>query len=110
MWYICVFLSVCAHYRSIAGRSVAAIAQSRKVDTRNLTGPQLACLSQLVLNVELLDAERPTRVENDFERIEVGDSKGSVTLRNARFKTKVRNSGQVRTSIHVSCFSCPGEL
>ncbi|KAI1784393.1 P-loop containing nucleoside triphosphate hydrolase protein [Ganoderma leucocontextum] len=82
------WLSAC-----IASRSIPAIEQALKVDTRNLSGPQLACLSQLVLNVELLDVERPSRMENDFEQIGV-NAQGNVTLRNARFKTKVRESGQ----------------
>ena len=88
------------HYRSIASRSVSEIEHALKVDTRNLSAPQLACLSQLVLNIELLDAERPTRMENDFENIAVSD-KGKVTLRNARFKTKIRESGQVGSGLFV---------
>ncbi|PIL32976.1 hypothetical protein GSI_05094 [Ganoderma sinense ZZ0214-1] len=71
-------------------------AQSRP---RNLSGPELACLSQLVLNVELLDAERPTRMDNDFERVEV-DKTGSTIVTNARFKSKVRESGQ--TVVHIN--------
>ncbi|PIL32978.1 hypothetical protein GSI_05096 [Ganoderma sinense ZZ0214-1] len=83
----------------IASECTREIQREPKVDTRHLTGPQLACLSQLVLNVELLDAERPTRVENDFDAIKVTD-KCSVTLRNARFKSKVRKSGQ--TIVHIN--------
>nr|VWO99307.1 Adenylate cyclase [Ganoderma boninense] len=88
------WLSAC-----IASRSLSAIAQALKVDTRNLSVSQLVCVSQLVLNVELLDAGRPTRMENDFERVGV-DKTGSAIVTNARFKSKVRESGQ--TIVHIN--------
>ena len=67
-----------------------------KVDTHNLSTAQLACLGQLITNVELLEAELPTQVDNDFEHVKQhGKNKNEVILRNARFKTKIRESGQV---------------
>ena len=72
------------------------IDKTLKVDTRNLSSPQLACLGQLITNVELLEAELPTQVDNDFEHVKQhGKNKNEVILRNARFKTKIRGSGQV---------------
>ena len=70
------------------------IDKTLKVDTRNLSSPQLACLGQLITNVELLEAELPTQVDNDFEHVKQ-HGKNEVVLRNARFKTKIRESGQV---------------
>ena len=48
-----------------------------------------------MLNVELVEADKPTQVENDFDKIELGTD-GHLVLRNARFKTRVRGSAQVR--------------
>ena len=65
------------------------------MDTRNLQAHQLSCLSQLVLNIELVEADKPTVVENDFDKIDL-TTDGKLVLRNSRFKTRVRVSAQVR--------------
>ena len=80
---------------SLAEKRIEAIAKAAKVDTRHLPQHQLACLAQLVLNVELLEKDKPTIADNDFEGIGV-DSQGQVVLHNERFKTRVRKSKQVR--------------
>ena len=66
-----------------------------KVDTRNLQASELQCLTGLILNVELLDAGKPTKMENEFDDIEVGPD-GQLLVRNARYNTRLRPSKQVR--------------
>ncbi|KAI0350750.1 hypothetical protein OH77DRAFT_1001735 [Trametes cingulata] len=43
------------------------------------------------MNAELLDDDKPTEYENDFEKVEV-DTEGILVLHNKRFTTKVRKS------------------
>ncbi|KAH9856811.1 hypothetical protein C2E23DRAFT_721458 [Lenzites betulinus] len=64
-----------------------------RVDTRNLPDPHLECLAQLVLNVALLEAERPTQMTNEFENVELGPD-GNIVIRNTRYNTRVRRSKQ----------------
>ena len=54
----------------------------------------MRCLADLLANVELLDAEKPTKVDGEFENIEL-DAEGHVVIRNARYNTRVRRSKQV---------------
>lgn len=91
------------HHRRLAQHSFSAIQYAAKVQTRNLQDVELRCLSELVMNVELLEAERPTHMENEFEHAEM-DGDGQLRVRNARFNTRVRPSRQV-----CSCHSllCP---
>ena len=81
---------------SLAERCIDAIVKAAKVDTRYLPQHHLGCLAQLVLNVALLEKDKPTIADNDFENIGL-DSQGQVILHNKRFKTRVRASRQVRT-------------
>ncbi|EIW59192.1 uncharacterized protein TRAVEDRAFT_122448 [Trametes versicolor FP-101664 SS1] len=71
---------------------------ARTIDTRNLPDPHLACLSQLILNVELLEGERSSTAEGEIEGVEVGVD-GQLVIQNARFNTRVRRSKQ--TSIVI---------
>ncbi|KAL1940365.1 hypothetical protein VTO73DRAFT_8937 [Trametes versicolor] len=64
-----------------------------KVDTRNLPDSHLACLSRLLLNVELLEGERPTEMENEFDGVDI-DTDGQLVIRNSRYNTRVRKSKQ----------------
>ena len=68
-----------------------------KVSTRNLPETELRCLAGLLTNVELLEAKRPTQVENEFENVGV-DEDGHVVIHNARYNTRVRRSKQVHLS------------
>ncbi|TBU26538.1 P-loop containing nucleoside triphosphate hydrolase protein [Dichomitus squalens] len=88
------WLSAC-----IAEESASIMDKVLKVDTRNASPLQLACLAQLVLNVELLEAEQPTQVDNDFEHVRQ-NGKDKIILHNARFKTKIRDSSQ--TIVHFN--------
>lgn len=75
------------------------------MDTRYLPQHHLGCLAQLVLNVALLEKDKPTVADNDFKNIAV-NSRGEVVLHNERFKTRVRASRQVRRldSVFVRSF------
>ncbi|KAI1784394.1 P-loop containing nucleoside triphosphate hydrolase protein [Ganoderma leucocontextum] len=96
------WLSAC-----LAEKCIEAIAKAAKVDTRHLPQHQLACLARLVLNVELLEKDKPTFFEkdkptffeNDFEAVSV-NSHGHVVLHNERFKTRVRASRQTVVEIN----------
>lgn len=79
---------------SLATESSKEVHYAVKVDTRNLPDSHLACLSRLLLNVELLEGGRPTEMENEFDGVDV-DADGQLVIRNARYNTRVRKSKQV---------------
>ena len=89
------------HTHSIAESSTDALATAPKVDTNNLPKPHLRCLAELVTNVALLEAEKPTQAENEFEGV-VLDSDGQLVIQNARYNTRVRRSKQVSVSAYPS--------
>ena len=91
---------------SIAETSADALAAAPKVDTNNLPKPHLRCLAELVTNVALLDAEKPTLAENEFEGV-VLDSDGQLVIQNARYNTRVRRSKQVSVSASFSAHPSP---
>nr|VWO99306.1 GPI-anchored CFEM domain protein B [Ganoderma boninense] len=88
------WLSAC-----LAEKCIDAIEKAAKVNTRHLPQHHLACLSQLVLNVALLEKDKPTISDNDFEKLGL-DSQGQVILHNKRFKTRVRASRQTVVEIN----------
>ncbi|KAM5545183.1 hypothetical protein V8D89_001294 [Ganoderma adspersum] len=88
------WLSAC-----LAERCINAIMKAAKVDTRYLPQHHLGCLAQLVLNVALLEKDKPTVADNDFKDIAV-NSRGEVVLHNERFKTRVRASRQTVVEIN----------
>ncbi|KAI1783950.1 P-loop containing nucleoside triphosphate hydrolase protein [Ganoderma leucocontextum] len=77
----------------IAEASTDALYAALKVDTDNLPKPHLQCLAELVTNVALLEAEKPTQAENEFEDV-VLDGDGELVIQNARYNTHVRRSTQ----------------
>ncbi|KAI0740540.1 P-loop containing nucleoside triphosphate hydrolase protein [Earliella scabrosa] len=81
--------------------STAVMEYCAKVDTRNLTASELQCLTGLILNVELLDAGKPTKMENEFDDIEVGPD-GQLLVRNARYNTRLRPSKQTSIVLETS--------
>ncbi|TFK82323.1 P-loop containing nucleoside triphosphate hydrolase protein, partial [Polyporus arcularius HHB13444] len=85
----------------LAQHSFSAIQYAAKVQTRNLQDAELRCLSELVMNVELLEAERPTHMENEFEHVEM-DGDGQLRVRNARFNTRVRPSRQTSVVLETA--------
>ncbi|KAI0712807.1 P-loop containing nucleoside triphosphate hydrolase protein [Cerioporus squamosus] len=84
---------------SIAEKTIDQVAILVKAVTGTVPLRHLACLSQLIVNVERLDADKPTFVENEFDKIETG-ADGQAVLRNARYKTRVRASA--RTVIEIN--------
>ena len=75
------------------------IAKLAKVDTRRSHVNHLACLSQLVINVALLEKDKPTIVENEFESFHVNED--GLALINKRFKSRIRKSALVRRFLHI---------
>ena len=80
----------------LARDSISEVRGAAKVCTKNLQDAELQCLSELMMNVELLEAARPTHMDSEFEHVEM-DGDGPLVVRNARFNTRVRPSKQVRT-------------
>ncbi len=80
---------------------MVAIENCLKVDTDNLQDVELHVLGELLMNVELLEAEKTIQMENDFESVEV-DGDGQIIIQNARFNTRVRASNQVMCSIPLA--------
>ncbi|KAI0359441.1 P-loop containing nucleoside triphosphate hydrolase protein [Trametes cingulata] len=74
---------------------------AQKVRTSNLPDTHLECLSRLVRNVELLEAEQPTQVDSEFESVEVGPD-GQLLIRNARYHTRVRRSKQTSVIVETT--------
>ncbi|KAI0827617.1 P-loop containing nucleoside triphosphate hydrolase protein [Trametes gibbosa] len=96
IWYgktvedVCLRAWLSAALAEVSGKQVNCAA---RVDTKNLPDSHLVCLSQLLLNVELLEAERPTQQANEFDSVEI-DLEGNIVIRNARYSTRVRRSNQ----------------
>ncbi|KAI0363390.1 P-loop containing nucleoside triphosphate hydrolase protein [Pilatotrama ljubarskyi] len=86
----------------LAQDSLTEVRAAQKVRTWNLPDVHLECLSQLVLNVELLEAERPTHVDKEFEAVEM-DANGQFVIRNARYNTRVRRSKQTSVIMESVC-------
>ncbi|KAI0644849.1 P-loop containing nucleoside triphosphate hydrolase protein [Trametes meyenii] len=85
----------------LAAESVAQIRAARKVDTSLLDESHLACLSKLFLNVELLEAQRPTQTDTQFDGV-AADKDGRLIIQNARYKTRVRKSTQTSIIMETS--------
>lgn len=94
---------------SVADKCRHDIKSCPKVDTRKVKPYQLACLSQLVLNIELLDMAKPTSSRNEFHTVSTM-VKGKLELINERFSTRVRRSFQVRvpdlSAFRLGCCVC----
>ena len=87
---------------SLAETSLEAIRYAAKVYTGNLQPAELQCLAEQMANVELLEAGKPAKMENEFDSVSVGQD-GELVIANARFNTRVRASKQVRAGL--SCCS-----
>lgn len=85
---------------SIAETSTDALYAALKVDTNNLPTSHLQCLAELVTNIALLEAEKPTQAENEFEGVML-DGDGQLVIQNARYNTRVRRSKQVRLCLRI---------
>ncbi|KAI0800447.1 P-loop containing nucleoside triphosphate hydrolase protein [Fomes fomentarius] len=83
---------------SVADKCRHDIKSCPKVDTRKVKPYQLACLSQLVLNIELLDMAKPTSSRNEFHTVSTM-AKGKLELINERFSNRVRRSFQTTVEI-----------
>jgi len=81
--------------RSVAARCSNEVTKSIKVNTRILSKVELACLFNLVTQLDLLDYYKPKETINDFSSGEL-NKKGKFVLHNARFKSRVRPSQLVR--------------
>ena len=81
--------------RSVAVRCSNELTKSIKVNTRILSKVELACLFNLVAQLDLLDYYKPQETINDFSSGEF-NKKGKFVLHNARFKSRVRPSQLVR--------------
>ncbi|KAI0712798.1 P-loop containing nucleoside triphosphate hydrolase protein [Cerioporus squamosus] len=105
LWYHHEEHDVClrAWLSAVLGQhSLSEIEYTPKVHTRNLQDADLRCLSELVMNVELLEAGRPTHMENEFEHVEM-DEDGQLVIRNARFNNRVRPSKQTSVFLETAC-------
>ncbi|PCH35506.1 nucleoside triphosphate hydrolase protein [Wolfiporia cocos MD-104 SS10] len=68
------------------------VEQTIQADTDNLGHRELNCLQQLAMNLELLEAKKPTHSEGEIEGVEIVD--GKIVITNSRYKTRVRRSEQ----------------
>ncbi|PIL29510.1 hypothetical protein GSI_08318 [Ganoderma sinense ZZ0214-1] len=85
----------------IAESSEDAVLRALKVDTDHLPKPHLQCLADLMTNVALLEAEKPTQAENEFEGV-VLDGDGQLVIQNARYNTRVRRSKQTTVVLETT--------
>ncbi|OJT11526.1 ATP-dependent helicase upf1 [Trametes pubescens] len=82
----------------LATDALKMVQSARKVNTRNLPDPHLACLSRLLLNVELLEGGRSSKAKGEIKSYKTG-ADGRIVLENSRYNTRVRRSNQ--TSIII---------
>jgi len=84
------------HYPpSVATQCFNEVNKSIQVNTRILNKTELACLSNLVAQLDLLYYYRPKETISDFSSGEF-NKKGNFVLHNTRFKSRVRQSQLVR--------------
>ncbi|KAI0333205.1 hypothetical protein GY45DRAFT_320850 [Cubamyces sp. BRFM 1775] len=102
LWYrdtndaLCLraWLSAC-----IASKSKNEILASLKLRTHHLPTSHLQCLSVIAMNIELLEAMKPTQMQNEFKDVFVTKG-GEIRLLNSRFKSRVRKSRQTRVEFN----------
>ncbi|KAH9921368.1 P-loop containing nucleoside triphosphate hydrolase protein [Amylocystis lapponica] len=74
----------------LAERCIDLVQGAARIDTKRLRLAELECLGRLVNNVELLEAQKPEQMENEFSGVDlIGDH---LVLQNSRYKTRVRRS------------------
>ncbi|KAH9925859.1 P-loop containing nucleoside triphosphate hydrolase protein, partial [Epithele typhae] len=71
------------------------VAGTPKIDTRNLSPPELLVLAKLVANVERLEVAKPTVLEGELDHAET-DADGRLLVQNARYKTRIRKGEQTQ--------------
>ncbi|KAH9921366.1 P-loop containing nucleoside triphosphate hydrolase protein [Amylocystis lapponica] len=76
----------------VSERCIDLVQGAAKVDTKRLRLAELECLGRSVNNIELLEAQKPQQMKNEFRR--VTEVKHELILENARYKSRVRKSGQ----------------
>ncbi|KAI1783492.1 P-loop containing nucleoside triphosphate hydrolase protein [Ganoderma leucocontextum] len=104
MWYNDEIENVCLRAwlsALIAEASTDPLRAALKVDTNNVPNPHLQCLAELVTNVALLEAEKPTQADNEFEDV-VLDEYGQLVIQNARYNTRVRRSKQTTVILETT--------
>lgn len=83
---------------SMAQACTGEVAWGNKVNTsQHLSKEQLDCLGRLARNIDMLEAQRPNQLANEFEHVERDE--GKVLVRNSRFNNRVRPSRQVSRSL-----------
>ncbi|TBU59568.1 P-loop containing nucleoside triphosphate hydrolase protein [Dichomitus squalens] len=85
----------------IAESSPDALDSASKVETTNLPDVHLQCLADLMTNIVLLEAERPTHIENDFEDVTL-DEDGQLVITNERYSNRVRRSKQTSVILETA--------
>ncbi|KAL1940377.1 hypothetical protein VTO73DRAFT_8949 [Trametes versicolor] len=102
LWYrhnndeLCLRAWLCA---CMVAQDMHDIEHVARVSTYGLRPSHLTCLSLHAMNLELLEAMKPTQMDNDVEGWEMGKD-GRLILHNARFKTKVRHCKQTYVKIN----------
>ncbi|EJF57438.1 hypothetical protein DICSQDRAFT_69502 [Dichomitus squalens LYAD-421 SS1] len=88
-------------FSGIAESSPDALDSASKVETTNLPDVHLQCLADLMTNIVLLEAERPTHIENDFEDVTL-DEDGQLVITNERYSNRVRRSKQTSVILETA--------
>ncbi|KAI0090550.1 P-loop containing nucleoside triphosphate hydrolase protein [Irpex rosettiformis] len=80
----------------------SAMQFAKHVNTRraSIRADHFVCLENMMLCAELLENQKPIRIENEFTAI-MSDSDG-LLLENARFTTRVRRSNQTSVEFHTN--------
>ncbi|KAF9049492.1 P-loop containing nucleoside triphosphate hydrolase protein [Hymenopellis radicata] len=78
-----------------ADAAFGEVERVRKVDTRYLSVASLACFRLLLSQSDALEKSKPREMVSEFgeHRLEDGNS---ITLQNARYKTRIRRSNQAQ--------------
>ncbi|KAI9063965.1 P-loop containing nucleoside triphosphate hydrolase protein [Trametes sanguinea] len=82
----------------IGCRSLQRLKASAKLRTGHLRAAHIERLAVTAMNIELLEAKKPTRSENEFSKVDVLGS--IMILHNARFQNRVRKSRQTIIQIN----------
>ncbi|KAL7277493.1 hypothetical protein ACG7TL_008414 [Trametes sanguinea] len=83
----------------IGSKSSERLEASAKLRTEHLRVAHIECLAVVAMNVELLEAKKPTKRENEFSRVDILKGR-KLLLHNARYQTRVRKSRQTIIQIN----------
>ncbi|KAI0251226.1 hypothetical protein BJV78DRAFT_496218 [Lactifluus subvellereus] len=84
-----------------ANLALSELRLGQHLSTKFVDKPMLRCFVDLATRAIRIDMLKPRIMENDFDQVQRTPD-GSLTVENARFKTRIRASHQTRLEVHLA--------